>query len=172
MPDQMSEPGWPPRGRFRRSVNWFVILPLFIAVLSLGSSIFQSLNYARSIDSAQRNVLRAESLRTCRDIIEVFFQLRLRAEEANRMQEAASATMLSEMKALAYKFGAFGTFLANFQDEAVRVRYTELAWELQAIAENAGKLGKPDFDKRFAVADERFGKLNEDCVKAAQSKLL
>lgn len=156
----------------RRRLNWLVILPLVIAALTLVSSMFQSWNYARNIDSAQRNVLRSESLRTCRDIIDVFFQFRLRAEEANRLQEAANPQLLSEAKALVYKFGAFGTFLANFQDETTRVRYTELSWELLAIADNAAKLLAEDFAKRFALVDERFGKLNEDCVKAAQSRLL
>ncbi len=58
------------------SRRWFVAVPTLLAVLSLCSSIFQSINYARNIESAQRNVLRAESLRTCRDIIDVFFQFR------------------------------------------------------------------------------------------------
>jgi hypothetical protein len=149
-----------------------LILPLGIAVLSLVSSIYQSWNYARNIESAQRNVLRAESLRTCREIIDVFFQFRLKAEEANQLRDAASPMLAHELKSMVYKFGAFGTFLANFQDEAARVRYTELTWELLAIAEGAVKFSKEDFDKRFAKVDERFGKLNEDCVKAAQSKLL
>ncbi len=151
--------------------RWLVILPLAIALLSLVSSFFQSANYARQIDSAQRNVLRAESLRTCRDIIDVFFQFRLKAEEANRLQGSNTMTQ-AELKAIVYKFGAFGTFLANFQDEPTRVRYTELSWELLAIAEGAQTFTKPEFDKRFSAADVHFGKLNEDCVKAAQSRLL
>lgn len=155
----------------RRRFNWLVVVPLVIAALTLISSFFQSVNYARNIDSAQRNVLRAESLRTCRDIIDVFFQFRLKAEEANHRQET-SAMAASELKALTYKFGAYGTFLANFQDEATRVRYTELSWELLAIGESAAKLPPTDFARRFAAVDERFGKLNEDCVKAAQSRLL
>jgi hypothetical protein len=152
--------------------RWLIAAPTAIAVLSLGASIFQSWNYARNIESAQRNVLRAESLRTCREIIDVFFQFRLKAEEANQLRESAGPMLANELKSMVYKFGAFGTFLANFQDEAARVRYTELSWELLAIAGSASKLSKEDFDKRFAKVDENFGKLNEDCVKAAQSKLL
>jgi hypothetical protein len=149
-----------------------LILPLGIAVLSLVSSIYQSWNYSRNIESAQRNILRAESLRTCRDIIDVFFQFRLKSEEASMMREAGNPMLQAELKAIVYKFGGFGTFLANFQDEAARKRYTELTWEMLFIAENATKLPKDDFAKRFAKIDESFGKLNEDCVKAAQSKLL
>ncbi len=170
MSDQTSEiDPLPPR---RRRINWMVVLPLLIAVMSLGSSFFQSVNYARNIDSAQRNVLRAEALKTCRDIIDVFFQFRLKAEEANAKRDAMGAMVPAEMRALVYRFGAYGTFLANFQDEAARVRYTELTWELNAIAEKAAALPAEEFGKRFAAVDERFGKLNEDCVKAAQARLL
>jgi hypothetical protein len=152
--------------------GWLVALPLAIAALSLGSSIFQSWNYARNIDSAQRNVLRTESLRTCRDIIDEFFQFRLKAEEANTVRENAPMMMRSELKAIVYKFGAFGTFLANFQDEAARKRYTDLTWEMLAIADKATAWPHDEFARRFAGVDERFGKLNEDCVKAAQARLL
>jgi hypothetical protein len=156
----------------RRRFNWLVVVPLVIAALTLVSSFFQSVNYARNIDSAQRNVLRTESLRTCRDIIDVFFQFRLKAEEANHRQAPVSPMQTAELKTLVYKFGAFGTFLANFQDETARRRYTELSWELLAIAEAAPSVSHADFTKRFASADERFGQLNDDCVKAAQSRLL
>jgi hypothetical protein len=156
----------------QRRLSWLIILPLVIAGLTLVSQSFQSLNYARNIDSAQRNVLRAEALKTCRDIIDVFFQFRLKAEEASHRQAGASPMLGSEMKSLASKFGAYGTFLANFQDEDVRYRYTILARELAAIAEAAGGMAQPDLAQRFAKAEEAFGKLNEDCVKAAQAKLL
>jgi hypothetical protein len=156
----------------RRRVNWLVILPLTIAALTLVSQSFQSVNYARSIESAQRNVLRAEALKTCRDIIDVFFQFRLKAEEANRMREAAGPMAVPEMKTLVYRFGAYGTFLANFQDAAARRRYTELSWELLAIGEGAASMPSADFERRFAAADTHFGALNEDCVKAAQARLL
>jgi hypothetical protein len=152
--------------------RWAIVVPTLIAVLSLGSSMFQSWNYSRNIESAQRNVLRAESLRTCREIIEVFFQFRLKADEANMLGDAANAMSRGELKAMAYKFGAFGTFLANFQDERARKLYTELSWDLLGIADNAAKLPAADYGQRFGAIDEKFGKLNEDCVRAAQSRLL
>jgi hypothetical protein len=156
----------------RRRLSWLIILPLVIAGLTLVSQSFQSWNYARNIDSAQRNILRAEALKTCRDIIDVFFQFRLKADEANKMRASAGPMLPSEMKALASRFGAYGTFLANFQDEDVRYRYTILARELAAVAEAAGGMAEADFGTRFAKAEEQFGKLNEDCVKAAQARLL
>jgi hypothetical protein len=156
----------------RRRLSWLIILPLVIAALTLLTQSFQSYNYARNIESAQRNVLRAEALKTCRDIIDVFFQFRLKADEANRMRDAASPMAAPEMKTLASRFGAYGTFLANFQDEDARYRYTVLARELAAIADAAAGMAQAAFAARFEKAEERFGQLNEDCVKAAQARLL
>jgi hypothetical protein len=159
--------------------RWLVMLPLGIAVLSLVSSIFQSVNYSRQIESAQRNILRAENLKTCKDIIEVFFQFRLKAEEANRLGlagrdagQSADEMMVVELKALVYKFGALGTFLANFREEAARVPYTQLTWELLALAEKSAKVSAEDFAKAFASIDSKFDAFNQDCVKAAQSRLI
>jgi len=152
--------------------RWLIAAPTAIAILSLGSSIFQSWNYARNIESAQRNVLRGESLRTCREIIDVFFQFRLKAEEANKARGSATAMATPELRSIVYKFGALGTFLANFQDEMARKRYAELTWELLAIADQSVTLTAEDFAKRFAAADVKFTTLNDDCVKAGQSRLL
>jgi hypothetical protein len=41
-----------------------------------------------------------------------------------------------------------------------------------AIAEQARDLPASDFAKRFAAVDERFSALNDDCVKAAQARLV
>jgi hypothetical protein len=156
-----------------------MILPLAIAVLSLLSSIFQSWNYARNIESAQRNILRGENLKTCREIIDVFFQFRLKTEEANRLGISARETgqqpnemMAVELKALVYKFGALGTFLANFREKEARVQYTELTWKLLEVAEKAGKISLQDFAKLFDDVDARFDAFNQDCVKAAESRLI
>lgn len=150
------------------------IVSLVIASLSLIASISQSYNYRRNIESVQQNVLRAENLKTCRDIIEVFFAFRLKAEETNvragagRMDEPARAESRREMKALVYRFGAFGTYLANFTPEKARERYSALSWQLNALADGAFTLPVTEFDAKFAEADKAFGTLNEDCAKSAQ----
>jgi len=146
-------------------------LSLLIASLSLASSISQSFNYRKNIESVQQNVLRAENLKTCRDIIEAFFALRLRAEEANAHagQDRASVdTARRELKSLVYRFGALGTYLANFAPEKSRERYSALSWSLNEIAEKAATLPPAEFDAKFAAADKAFGALNEDCVKSTQ----
>jgi hypothetical protein len=141
------------------------IVSLLIASLSLAASISQSYNYRRNIESVQQNVLRAENLKTCRDIIEVFFAFRLKAEEANAARSAAGRL---ELKSLVYRFGALGTYLANFTPNGLRERYSALSWQLNAIAESAATMSAADFTQKFSEADTAFGTLNEDCVKAAQ----
>ncbi len=150
--------------------NRLAMASLIIAGMSLGASALQNLNYSRSIDSVQRNVLRAESLRSCKDIIAVFFEFRLKAEIAN-MSGAAMASLI-ELKGLAYRFGALGTFLANFQDRPARDRYSALSWHLNRIAETGAGEPKAEFDKLFAEADRQFGAINDDCVRAATGHLL
>lgn len=143
-------------------------LSLLIASLSLASSISQSFNYRKNIESVQQNVLRAENLKTCRDIIEVFFAFRLRAEEANARAGTPDDAARREMKSLVYRFGALGTYLANFAPGETRARYSALSWSLNEIADKAATLAPADFTARFAEADKAFGTLNEDCVRSTQ----
>jgi hypothetical protein len=150
--------------------NGLAIVSVVIAIMSLGASALQNFNYARSIDSIQRNVLRAESLRTCKELIEIFFRFRLKAEMVNMARTSSPDSI--EAKALAYRFGALGTFMANFQEEALRSRYAALAWQLNRIADEAASLPKVDFVKLFDEADRQFAAINDDCVRAAQGQLL
>jgi flagellar basal body-associated protein FliL len=159
--------------RFRQLMLVLPLVSLLIAVMSMVSSFFQSYNYARNISTVQQNVLRAENLRTCKEIIDVFFQFRLRAEDLNAATDKSNAeSQTRELRSLVYKFGALGTFLANFRDEPVRQRYSKLSWELEQIARGAATLAPAEFTALFAAADATFGSLNEDCVSAAQNRLL
>jgi hypothetical protein len=146
------------------------VVSVVIALLSLGTSLLQNLNYARSIDSVQRNVLRTESLRTCKELIDIFFRFRLKAETANMTGSGGMAVV--ELKGLAYQFGALGTFLANFRVEVARERYTALTWQLNRIAEEAARLPNAEFAALFNEADKQFAAINDDCVKAATGHLL
>jgi hypothetical protein len=149
--------------------NAIALISVAIAMMSLGAAGLQNYNYSRSIDSVQRNVLRAETLRTCKELIDIFFRFRLKAEMSNLAQ--AGGMGAAEIKALAYQFGALGTFTANFRQDALRSRYATLSWHLNRIAEDAARVPKADFDKLFEEADKQFSAINEDCVKAAQGEL-
>lgn len=171
MTEKAQEPMPPqPRHWTRNPSAWLPLMSLAIAALSLASSISQSYNYRRNIEAVQRNVLRSENLKTCRDIIEVFFAFRLKAEEANGMMSSGAemGAMRRELKSLVYRFGAYGTHLANFAPDAARERYTKLSWLLDDIAEKGIALPKSEFASRFANADAAFATLNEDCVKATR----
>lgn len=151
------------------------VISLCVAGLSLSAAAYQSYSHGRNIEVVQRNVIRAEYLRTCREIIDAYFQIRLRATAMNeaattpgRSSDAADAMAQREAEAQVYKFGALGTFLANFRDEAVRRRYTDLSWRLLAIARGAARQPRADFDKVYAEADALFDDMNEDCARTAR----
>jgi len=145
-------------------------ISLVVALCSVLTSAYQSWNYSRSIDSVQRNVLRAENLRTCRDIIDVFFQFRLKAEDANA--RLADASRPTDLRTLAYHFGALSTFLANFREDDVRGLYAKLSWDMLRVAKEAETLSPDEFASLFASIDETFTTLNDDCAKSAQRRLL
>ena len=129
--------------------------PMFIATLSVLSSIYQGYLFTRSLDIVQRNVARSEYLRTCREIIDTYFQIKLAVAQGPR-NDAAN---------LVGKFGALGTYLANFQDDDIRLRYSELTAELGTLTQ-AQATAKPE--GRFDKADRLFTQMNNDCVRLAQ----
>ena len=155
--------------------NVLPVISLCVAGLSLSAAVYQNYSHSRNIEVVQRNVIRAEYLRTCREIIDAYFQIRLRAtalNEAAAGPEAADSMAQREVEAQVYKFGALGTFLANFRDEAVRQRYTALSWRLLTIARGAYRQPRADFDKAYAEADTLFGDMNEDCARTARLAIL
>ncbi|WP_164256236.1 hypothetical protein, partial [Stenotrophomonas maltophilia] len=59
------------------------VVSLCLAGLSLGVAAYQSYSHGRSLEIVQRNVIRAEYLRTCREIIDAYFQIKMRAYAMN-----------------------------------------------------------------------------------------
>jgi hypothetical protein len=72
-----------------------------------------------------------------------------------------------ELKLLVYKFGALTTHLANFREEVVRERYTQLNWAILAVAEKAATTTHAEYQAHFAKLDAAFTSLNDDCANAA-----
>jgi hypothetical protein len=149
-----------PDSKLRTAV--IVFFPMFIAALSLVTSIYNGYLNNKFVTLIQGNVGRVEYLRTCRDIIDAYFQVKLRTDLL-RADPVARADALNAVA----KFGALGTYLANLRNEDIRREYTHLTWELDAIAKRA--LDGAAADDQFAKADGMFSKLNEDCIKSAQS---
>jgi hypothetical protein len=97
--------------------------PMFIAALSLIASMYNNHLNSKALDVIQRSLGRGEYLRTCRDIIEAYFQVKFRVgllvQDANHAGGIPSSTR-AEAENAVNKFAALGTYLANLGDERAR----------------------------------------------------
>jgi hypothetical protein len=173
-------------GETRTRTIAITYFPMFIAALSLVTSIYNGYLNNRFVDLIQRNVSRTEYMRTCKDVIDAYFQVKFRASVVSRNRENASAggvamnsTMTSAMTSeqieaanAVARLGALGTYLANLRDEAVRARYTELSRAVDKAVSEARQTAPVGLDKLFDPADRIFADLNADCVKSALDKPL
>jgi len=150
---------------------------MLLAVLSLGAAFYQNYNYTQMIRVVQSNVGRAEYNRACRDLIEAYFQVKLkvaliaRAVERDRSHDSASAESVLEVEAAnaVSRFAALGTYLANFQNEDTRYQYTQLSWALEKILPLARNTASAELPKLFEPADKLFAAMNDDCVRTARA---
>jgi hypothetical protein len=149
--------------------------PMFIATLSLLTSIFNGYLNLKFLDFIQRNTSRVEYMRTCKEIIDAYFQVKVRAGivHANAPNGAADAAMSKdEIDAVSAvnKFAALATYLANLRNDFVRKQYTDLTTELGRIVAES-KRSPADVTAAFASADHMFSNLNNDCVRSAQDAM-
>ena len=149
--------------------------PMFIATLSLITSIYNGYLNNKFVELIQRNLGRAEYMRTCKETIDAYFQIKFKAgllsavgerERAGAAQSAAGEQI--DAAAAVNKFAALGTYLANLRDEAIRVRYTELVRALEKAVAEARRTPPGELDRLFEGADRIFAELNNDCVKSAK----
>lgn len=146
--------------------------PMFIATLSLLTAIFNGYLNNKFIDIIQRNVGRTEYMRTCKEAIDAYFQVKFRAGVvAAAAQGTAAGRSGADVEAAnaVAKFAALGTYLANLRDDAIRRRYTDLSQHLGTAAREAQRTAPADLPKLFEPADRIFAELNDDCVKSAQA---
>ncbi|MEI8147333.1 MAG: hypothetical protein WCH83_17920 [Alphaproteobacteria bacterium] len=157
-------------------LNALTLISIVVSLLALGSSFVQNYNYARNLQIVQRNVIRSEYLRTCRDIIDAYFAVKQLGYALNEGATATPPTLepgsAREAEAHVFKFAALGTFLANFRDDRTRESYTKLSWALLEIVRETYKGPRADFDKAYGAADASFGEINEDCAKTARLEYL
>ena len=140
--------------------------PMFIATISVVASFYSVWLFARSVEVMQSNVDRGEIMRACKDVIDNYFQIKMKAGVIAAGGPAAAAAANEAVNSVA-KFGALGTYLANFNSEAARVRYTQLSHELARVVAVAGTPPPQNIDKLFEQADSLFTTLNDDCVRTA-----
>ena len=149
--------------------------PMLIATLSLVTSIFNGYLNSKFVDLIQRNFGRAEYMRTCKETIDAYFQVKFKAGlvSANSQQTRAGNAATSSVEridaeAAVNKFAALGTYLANLRDEAIRARYTELVRGLEKAVADAGSTPPAELARLFEEPDQIFAELNNDCVKSAK----
>ena len=114
-----------------------IYFPMFIATLSLVTSIYNGYLNSKFVDFIQRNAGRTEYLRTCKEIIDAYFQAKVRIGAVNGAGDKASASAQTEAANAVAKFGALGTYLANLRDETTRQRYTQLTDDLEKLVGDA-----------------------------------
>jgi hypothetical protein len=157
--------------------TWLAGFSILLATLSLGAAFYQNYIYTQLIRVVQSNVARAEYNRACRDLIEAYFQVKLkvgliaRASERERAPNGAAAESMLEVEAAnaISRFAALGTYLANFQSEDTRYQYTQLSWTLEKILPLARNTPSPELVRLFEPADKLFAAMNDDCVRTAKA---
>jgi 5'-deoxynucleotidase YfbR-like HD superfamily hydrolase len=146
--------------------------PMAIAVLSLVTSIYNGYLNNKFVEIIQRNFGRTEYLRTCKEIIDAYFQVKFRAgilsETSERDRAGASTPAQVEAANAVSKFAALGTYLANLRDDPTREQYTRLTRELEKIVREAARTSAAELNKLFEPADDMFTDMNNDCVKTAK----
>jgi len=148
--------------------------PMFIAVLSLVTSMYNGYLNNKFVDFIQRNLARAESLRTCKEILEAHAQVQFRAKILSQVGERARQGSTVDVTAARndadgalIKYISLATYLANLHPVA-RERYTNLSVELEKILNDAPQLAPDDLNTRFAKTDPMFTAMNDDCVAMAK----
>ena len=148
--------------------------PMFIAALSLVTSIYNGYLNNKFVDLIQRNLGRVEYLRTCKEILEAHAQVGFRAKILSQLGDRARSGGTVDMMAARneadsalIKYVSLATYLANLQPGA-RERYTQLSVELEKILNDAPQLALGDLNKRLAVTDQMFTGMNDDCVNMAK----
>lgn len=156
----------------------FAYISFFVAALSLVATMYQAYLNTRYVELFQSNIVRGETARICKDLIDAFFQIKFRtaatadALEREKNPNAPSVIMtVLEARNAVSRFAAYGTYLANFQGEAKRAQYTALSNELAGVIDGMLKSPQTDVAKLFGKADEMFGMMNADCVKSATTRL-
>lgn len=158
--------------------NIFAYISFFVAALSLVATMYQAYLNTRYVELFQSNIVRGETARICKDLIDTFFQIKFRTtamadalgREKNPNAPSVVAAAMDARNAVS-RFAAYGTYLANFQGEEKRAQYTALSTELAGVIDAVLKSPQTDAATHFGKADEMFGAMNADCVKSATKRL-
>ena len=146
-------------------------LSLLVALASFGAAMFQGYINSRNLQVVQRDIGRREHIRACKEAIEAFFEVKLRVGRLVEIAKLNAPVDAFDAAMSVSRFGAIGTYLANFQGEDARYQYTLLTRELQRLVDVA-KVGDVTADDVFfKIANEKFDMMNADCVRSSQLSL-
>ncbi len=156
--------------------NPFAVVSFFVAALSLVTSFYQGYLNTKFVELIQSSVSRSETARTCKELIDGYFQIKLKAATLAAAAErdrspAAIFPFESETANAVSRFAALGTYLANFQGEEKRARYSALSAELGKIPAAARSTAPSGIDKLFEKADGLFNEMNNDCVSSINQRI-
>ena len=145
--------------------------PMFIAVLSLITSIYNGYLNNMFVGIIQSNIGRAEYMRTCKEIIDSYFQVKFKTGLVGAGAQSTGGPSPQQVDAAnaVNHFAALGTYLANLRDDPKRERYTELSRALEKIVGEAARTPATQREKLFEPADRLFAEMNDDCVKSAKA---
>ncbi len=143
--------------------------PMFIAALSLLTSIYNGYLNSRFLDVIQNNVGRVEYMRTCKEVLDAYFQLKFKAGELHQSGAGATPAAVADGGLAVAKFGALSTYLVNLRDESVRDPYTQFTRKLERTVVAAPGLSAEQFKTEIASLDQAFAALNTDCVTFSKS---
>ena len=161
----MSELTQPPRR------NALAQISLALALCSFGASLFQSYLNSRNLEVMQRDVGRREHIHACKEAIEAFFESKMRIARLAEMVKPGVTPDDFEAAMAVSRFGAIGTYLANFQGDDARYQYTMLTRELQRLMGAVKAGGSTSDEGFFRKTDEIFAAMNADCVRSSQLSL-
>ena len=154
-----------------------VYFPMFIATLSLITSIYNGYLNNKFVNVIHANLGRTEYMRSCKEIIDAYFQVKFRtsliapkADARPTSPSGLSSEQEVEAANAVTKFAALATYLANLRDEETRARYTALSRQLETITRDAARMPAALPETRFAEADRLFATLNDDCVRSANAE--
>lgn len=144
--------------------------PMFIATLSLLTSIYNGYLNSKFVELIQSNVGRVEYMKSCREIIDTYFQVKVRLGVLNAAgDKTAGSIEQTEASIAVAKFAALGTYLANLRDDAIRARYTKLSQELEKVMADARRIPADELSRQLAAIEPLFAEMNDDCVKSAKA---
>lgn len=165
-----SRPTDPPPMRFAfLKQNPLAVVSFFVAALSLVTSFYQGYLNTKFVELVQSGVSRSETARTCKELIDGYFQIKFKAGALAAAAERNPLEIFpfeSDLANSVSRFAALGTYLANFQGESKRSKYTALSGELLRLTKAARGTPAGDIDTLFATADGMFAEMNADCVSS------